>query len=123
MQLDGELVGFFQNDFQKRRRSDVTVRLQIGHRLNLLLRLSDAAREYRAAQCMRAGFDHRSRGREVIGKAVVNEISAPKSGSVQRAGEPPIIGRAPFRLVDRTGRTKSAPRVAPSRCGKSAEGT
>ena len=137
--LHAEFVGALQDDAQERRRADVSGRLQIGHRRDLLLGLPRAAREYRAAECMRAAFEHRARGREVVGKAIVHEVAGAKAGGEQRAREPPVIRRGAFRLVDRArarrtraargpiaslrGRRTGAPRVAGRRgrtCARSA---
>src|SRR5437762_3596130 len=122
-QFDAKLVRFLQNDFQKRRRPDVAIGLQIRHRLNLLLSLADAAGKHRAAERVRAGFHHRARWREVIGEAIVDEIAATKSRGVQRTREPPVIGRAAFGLANRTGRCEDTARIAPTRRGESAERT
>ena len=83
-QRDAQLVGLLEDDLEERRRADVAVRLQVGHRLHLLLGLADAAREHRAAQRVRAGLEHRARRREVVGEAVVDEVAAAEARREQR---------------------------------------
>jgi hypothetical protein len=51
----------------------------------------------------------------------VHEIAAPETGRKQGPGQPPVVGAAAFRLVDRAGRREHALRVAPARCGEAAE--
>ncbi len=122
-ELHAELVGALQDDAQERRRADVAARLQVGDRRHLLLGLPDPAGENRAADRMRAGFEHRPRRREVIREAVVDEVAGPKPGREERAREPPVIGGRAFGLVDRPGRREDAACASPARRRQAAERT
>ena len=83
-QSHAELIRLVENDPEERRRAHVPVGLKIGHRLHLLLGLPGAAGEDGAAQRVRAGLEHRPCRREVIGKAVVDEVAAAETGGEQR---------------------------------------
>ena len=113
-QRDALLVRLLQDDPQKRRRAHVAIRTQLGHRLHLLLRLAGAAGKHRAAQRMRAGFEHRTRRREVIGKAVVDEIARAESRGEQRPRQAPVIGTRALGLVNRPGRREHAAAIGPT---------
>src|SRR5207244_7939905 len=89
---------------------------------HLLLGLADPTREDRAAQRVRAGFEHRAGRREMVRETVVHEIAPAKAGGEQRSREAPVIGGAALRLVDRAGRGENAHCLAPVRRRESAEG-
>src|SRR5205814_684590 len=60
-------------------------------------------------------------GREMVRKAVVDEIAAAKAGGEERAHHPPVIRRGALGLADPPGRDEHAPRFAPARCREAAE--
>ena len=61
---------------------------------------------------MRTGFHHRAGRCEVIAEGVVHQVAGPKTGCEDRARCAPIVARAAFRLVDRTGRGEDPQRAA-----------
>ena len=121
VELHAELVGLFDDGAQIRRRAHVAIGTKLGDRVHLLLGLPGAAGEHGAAQCQRTGFEHRARRREVIRKAIVDEIAGTKARREQRAREPPVIGTAPLRLVDRPGRREHARRLTAAQRSESSE--
>src|SRR5690606_7288954 len=83
--------------------------------------LSDAAGKYRAPQGMGGSLHHGSRRREMVGKAVVDEVAAPEARGVECPCERPVVAAVAFRLVDRTGRREHACRLSPVNCRKTTE--
>ena len=51
----------------------------------------------------------------------MHEVAGAKARGEQRAREPPVVGRAPLGLVDRSGRSEHAPHLAPARGREAAE--
>ena len=103
-----QLLGFFQNDFQKAGRTDVAGGLQLGHGADLLLGLAGATSKHGATQRVGTGFHHGARRREVVAKAVVDQFATAKPGGEQRACHAPVVSAPPLGLVNRAGAGKHA---------------
>src|SRR5690606_4042942 len=106
---------------QEAGRAGVSGRRKIGNGLHLLLGLSHAARKHRTTQRMRRSLHHRASRREMVRKAVINQLARAESGRVQRAGEAPIIFALAFGFVDGTGRSEYTGGVAPAYGRKAAK--
>ena len=65
---------------------------------------------------------HLAGGREVVGEAVVDDVAGPEAGGVEGAGEAPVVGPRPFRVVDRPGRGEDAGEARRRRGVQAAEG-
>src|SRR5690606_8909686 len=70
--------------------------------------------EHCTSQGMGSSFHHRASRREMIGKAVVDQVAFTKAGSVQGARESPVVFAAAFRLVDWAGRREDPCNLAPA---------
>ena len=118
----------FQQDAQEAGRAAVGVRTQVGHRLQLHLRVAHTTRKDRAAQRLRARLHHPGAWCEVVTETVVHQVAVFEAGGRQRPGDAPVVRRRALGLVDRPGRLVDAPRAfqapqpAPADGGKAAEG-
>ena len=91
-------------------------------RLDLLLGVADPTGNDGTAERMRAGFENEAARREVIGKAIVDDIAWAKAGGKKCARRIPKIPAMAFRLEDRPRRDQQTLEPARRGHGKSAEG-
>src|SRR5690606_12635318 len=63
---------------------------------------------------MGSSFHHGASRREMIGKAVVDQVAFTKAGSVQGTRESPVVFAAALRLVDGTGRREDPCNLVPA---------
>ncbi len=118
-----------EQDLQEARRAGITVRLQVGHRLQLQFGIAHPGREDGATDRLGAGLDHRGGRRQVVAETVVQQVAGTKAGGVQCAADAPVVGTPAFRFVDRAGRLKDPTRAgaragtqtAPADRGQAAE--
>ena len=96
-----QLPPLLQQDLQEGGRAGIDGGTEIVDRLHLQLGIADAARKNRAADRMRAAFDHQARRHQVIREGVVHQHAGPGTGGPQRAREAPVVLALAARLVDR----------------------
>ena len=101
-----QFLGLLDDDAQERRCANVSIGAQIDHRLYLLLGLTDTTGKYRTTQFPSATFHQESPRREMVGKAVVDQLAGTNTRRIEHARQPPGIGRHALQLVNRPRRSK-----------------
>src|SRR5262249_7907121 len=79
------------------------------------------ARNYRTAERMSAALEHRARGRQVIGEAIVYKVARAEPRREERAGEPPVVAPLALGIVDRAGRHEDTCELARLHRGQTTE--
>jgi hypothetical protein len=117
-----ELVALLEDRLEEIRCAGIAARAELRRGARLHLGVAGAGREDRAAEGARAALQHHPRGREVVGKAVVQQLAGAEPRGEQRAGEAPVVGGVGLRLVDRAGRGEDARQPRHGRGDHAAEG-
>ena len=78
-------------------------------RIELLLGIADAAWNDRATKRVRAGFENKAAGREMIGEGIVHDVAGTKPGSINGARRAPPIRALALRFEDRPRRHQQPP--------------
>src|SRR5581483_1579027 len=106
-QVAFEILGLIEDQFQERRGAGVPDRAQVRHGRYLQLGLADAAGDDGATERDEPAFHHRAGRRQVIGETILHDVAGAKAGREQRPRRAPVIGLAPFGVVDRPRRNEN----------------
>ena len=107
--VDAALDCPLHQDLEEARRARVTMRPKVGDRLQLQLGIAHPGGKHGAADRIRARFDHRRGGCQVIAEAVVQQIAGAKTGGMQGAADAPVVGARSLRFIDRPWRLEHPP--------------
>ena len=101
-----------EQDLEEVRRPDISRRPIMRDRIELLLGIADAAWNDGATKRVRAGFEDKATGREMIREGIVHDLARTKPGCIKSARCSPPIGALTLRFKDGSRRHQQAPHFA-----------
>ena len=110
-----------EHDLEEVRRAAIDAGPEMRDRRDELFGIAGTGGDHRAAERQRAAFEDPPAGRQVIGKAIDDDLARGDAGRGESLGRAPRIAAGGFRLVNSPGRSEQARERARRRRSETAE--